>query len=92
MMTVVVLLLGMSVALWGLWSGTKPVQLVIFGQALTVLGNPLMAAALLFLANRTDIMGSYRNSWRVNLIGIAGFLVVLAPSLYSNCKGSWFRK
>lgn len=76
-MTIAVLLLGMGIAIWGLSAGRKPAELIVFGQALTVLGNPLMAAAILFLANRADIMGKYRNSVAVNIVGILGFLVVL---------------
>ena len=76
-LTVVVLLIGMSVAILALRSGQKPVSLIIFGQALTVLGNPLMAGTLLYLANRKDVMGDRRNGWAMNLLGGAGFVVVL---------------
>jgi manganese transport protein len=75
--TVLVMLVGMAVAMWALVTGNKPVPLMIFGQALTVVGNPLMAAALLWLANRPDIMGHRRNRWPTNLLGGVGFLVVL---------------
>lgn len=77
MLTVIVMLIGMSIALWALASGQRPVPLIIFGQALTVVGNPLMAAALLLLANRADVMGEKRNRWVSNLLGGLGFLVVL---------------
>jgi len=50
--TVVVLLAGMVVAMLALRTGQKPVKLIIFGQALTVIGNPLMAVTILWLANR----------------------------------------
>jgi len=76
-LTVVVMLIGMGVALWALTSGRRPVPLIIFGQALTVVGNPLMAAALLWLANRPEIMGEKRNRWAFNILGGLGFLVVL---------------
>ncbi len=75
--TVVVMLVGMTVALLALRSGKKPIELIIFGQALTVLGNPLMALALLWLANQKDIMGDRRNSWIINVLGGFGFLVVV---------------
>ncbi len=77
MLTVVVLLIGMVVAILTLRSGQKPVSLIIFGQALTVLGNPLMAAAMLYLANRRDIMGEHRNGWVLNALGALGFGLVL---------------
>ncbi len=75
--TVVVMLVGMIVALLALQSGQKPINLIIFGQALTVLGNPLMALALLWLANQKDIMGERRNSWKINVLGVIGLLVVI---------------
>ena len=75
--TVVVMLVGMVVALLALRTGQKPINLIIFGQALTVLGNPLMALTLLWLANQKDIMGERRNSWIINILGGIGFLVVV---------------
>jgi manganese transport protein len=75
--TVVVLLIGMIVAVLALRTGQKPVNLIIFGQALTVIGNPLMAATILWLANRKDIMGERRNTLLLNVLCGVGFLVVL---------------
>jgi manganese transport protein len=75
--TVVVLLIGMIVAVLALRTGQRPVNLIIFGQALTVIGNPLMAATILWLANRKDIMGERRNTLWLNILGGIGFLVVL---------------
>ena len=74
MLTVVVLLIGMIVAMYALGSGKRPVQLIIFGQALTVLGNPLMAGAMLYLANRRDVMGNRRNTISLNIVGGIGLL------------------
>jgi manganese transport protein len=76
-LTVGVLLIGLVVALLALGGGRNPIQLIIFGQALTVIGNPLMAGTLLWLANRRDIMGERRNSWIVNILGGLGLLVVI---------------
>ncbi len=75
--TVAVLLVGMVVAILALRTGQRPVNLLIFGQALTVIGNPLMAATILWLANRKDIMGRRRNNLALNVLGGVGFLVVL---------------
>lgn len=75
--TVVVLLIGMGVAMTVLHTSVKKVDAIIFGQALTVIGNPLMAAAILWLANRKDVMGDRRNALVVNILGGIGFLVVL---------------
>ncbi len=75
--TVGVLLIGMVVAVLALRTGQRPVNLIIFGQALTVIGNPLMAATILWLANQKDIMGERRNTLILNVLGGVGFLVVL---------------
>ena len=79
--TVVVLLIGMGVAMIVLHTSVKKVDAIIFGQALTVIGNPLMAAAILWLANRKDIMGNKRNTLLVNILGGLGFIVVLLTAL-----------
>jgi manganese transport protein len=79
--TVVVLLIGMAVAMVVLHTPIKKVDAIIFGQALTVIGNPLMAATILWLANRKDIMGERRNTILLNLLGGAGLLVVVAMAV-----------
>ena len=80
-LTVVVMLVGMGVALWALRSGEKPINLIIFGQALTVLGNPLMAISMLWLANRRDVMGDRCNGWVANTLGGIGLVVVVLMAL-----------
>lgn len=75
--TVAVLLVGMAVAILALRTGERPVSLIIFGSALTVIGNPLMAATILWLANHKGIMGRHRNSLIQNILGGVGFLVVV---------------
>ena len=75
--TVMVLLFGMMVAMLVLHSPVKKVDAIIFGQALTVLGNPLMAATMLWLANRKDVMGEHRNKIAINILGGLGLLVVV---------------
>jgi len=75
--TILVLLAGMVVAMLALRTGMKPVKLIIFGQALTVIGNPLMAVTILWLANRKDIMGNRRNTVILNILGGLGLLVVV---------------
>ena len=81
MSTVIVMMVGMCVALWALSTGEKPINLIIFGQALTVLGNPLMAISMLWLANRKDVMGDRRNGWFSNLLGGIGLVVVILMAL-----------
>ena len=51
-LTVLALAVGMGVALLVLQTGQKPVNLIVFAQALTVLGNPVLAGVLLWLACR----------------------------------------
>jgi manganese transport protein len=80
-LTVVVLLVGMGVAMIVLHTPVKKVDAIIFGQALTVIGNPLMAAAILWLANRRDIMHDRRNKLLLNVLGGLGFIVVLLMAL-----------
>jgi Mn2+/Fe2+ NRAMP family transporter len=79
--TVAVLLVGMVVAMIALRTDQKPVKLIIFGQALTVIGNPLMAATILWLANQKDIMGERRNTLILNILGGLGLLVVVLMAL-----------
>lgn len=76
-LTIAVLLVGMIVAMLALRTGQKPVKLIIFGQALTVIGNPLMAITILWLANRKDIMGDRRNTIFLNILGGFGLIVVV---------------
>jgi Mn2+/Fe2+ NRAMP family transporter len=80
-LTVLVLLIGMAVAMIVLHTPVKKVDAIIFGQALTVVGNPLMAAAILWLANQKDIMGDRRNSIVLNLLGGLGLLVVVLMAM-----------
>jgi len=75
--TVVVLLVGMAVAMIVLHTPIKKIDAIIFGQALTVIGNPLMAVTILWLANRKDVMGERRNTLVLNIIGGLGLLVVI---------------
>lgn len=76
-LTVIVLLAGMAVAIVALKSGEKPVTLIIVGQALTVIGNPLIAAALLWLANDKKIMGIWKNGLILNILGGSGLAIVV---------------
>ena len=50
--TVLALAIGMGVALLVVRTGESPVRLILFAQALTVLGNPLLAGVMLLLAHR----------------------------------------
>jgi Mn2+/Fe2+ NRAMP family transporter len=76
-LTVMVLLFGMAVAMIVLNTPIKKVDAIIFGAALTVIGNPLMAVTILWLANQKDIMGDRRNSVVLNILTSLGLVVVV---------------
>lgn len=74
--TVVALLFGMTVAILSTVTTVDTVSLIIFAQALTVLGNPLLALSLLFLA----LYPVYRRQvqaplWMILMMGL-GLVVV----------------
>lgn len=69
LMTALAMLVGFGVALLSLDS--RPVQLIVFAQALTVLGNPILALALLWLARRSGAPKT------LLAVGGVGFLLVL---------------
>lgn len=79
--TVLVLLVGMGMAMIVLHTPVKKIDAIVFGQALTVTGNPLMAAAILWLANQKDIMQDRRNRLVHNILGGIGFAVVVLIAL-----------
>jgi Mn2+/Fe2+ NRAMP family transporter len=53
--TVAALSLGMVVALYTVAQGKSPGNLILFAQAMTVIGGPLVAAVMLWLATRKDL-------------------------------------
>lgn len=79
--TVGLLLAGFVMAGIGLWFQIPPVNLMIFGQAMTVIGNPLLAGTLLWLVNRKSIMGDRRNRITTNVLGAIGMTVVVLLAL-----------
>lgn len=87
--TTAVLLIGMLVALATIASGTKPMPAIVFGQAVTVIASPLVAAVLLWLCNRSDVMGVDRNGWGINLLGAFGLLTLLAMAYYTATSKVW---
>ncbi len=73
--TAAALITGMLVALWVEGSGRSPVELITVAQALTVLGNPLLAAILLWLTLRT---GGSKPLVAVATVGLAVTVVLAA--------------
>lgn len=76
--TVLVLVTGMSVALYVVHTGVKPVPAIVAAQAVTVIAAPLMAGTILWLSNCKDIMGEHTTGTAVNVVAGIGFLVLLA--------------
>jgi Mn2+/Fe2+ NRAMP family transporter len=56
-LTCLALLIGMGVASWSLSGGSGTVTLITIAQALTVLGLPMLAAALIYLGTRKELVG-----------------------------------
>jgi len=77
-LTVVAMLFGMSVAIWATIAGENPVGVIIFAQALTVLGVPLLALSLLYLATRPDVRKRVPfPAWMIGLCSL-GCVVTIA--------------
>ncbi len=87
--TAAVLLSGMGVALFVIKTGTRPVGAIVAAQAVTVLAAPLMAFALLWLANSRELMGKYRNGFWSNLLGGLGFVTLLGMAWYTAVYKVW---
>ncbi len=70
-LTVAAMLFGMGVAIWATLAGENPVGVIVFAQALTVLGVPLLALSLLYLATRRDIRERVPfPAWMISLCSI----------------------
>lgn len=82
-MTTVVLLTGMTVALLVLRANFDPVPAIVAAQAVTVIAAPLVAGALLWLSNRKDVVGNAGNGKISNVLGLIGFLLLLAMAWYT---------
>ena len=76
--TAIALLVGMVVAIFTL--DDKPTNLIIFAQAMTVLGNPVLAGVLLWLSFRAKTPG-----W-IRILAAIGLLVVLVLAIRTGCR------
>lgn len=88
-LTTVVLLTGMIVALAVHQVGWSPVPTIVAAQAATVVIAPLVAAALWWLTNQSDIMGEQRNGGVMNGAALIGFLLLLAIAGYTAIYKVW---
>lgn len=76
-MTTAALLTGMVIALAALILDFDRTPTIIFAQAVTVLGAPLIAFVLLWLTSREDVMGAAKNSPAVNIAGAVGIILLI---------------
>lgn len=78
-LTTAALLVGMAVAIASLLREGSTVALITFAQALTVLGIPILAAALLYLGTRKELTGDRKvPGWILGLgwLGLAVSIVL----------------
>lgn len=87
--TTAVLLTGMAVALVVIKTGKSPVPAIVAAQAATVVAAPMMAGVLLWLTNRPDVMGTERNPLSLNLVALAGLLMLVAIAFYTATQRVW---
>ncbi|MDF2376427.1 MAG: divalent metal cation transporter [Verrucomicrobiales bacterium] len=74
-LTALALLIGMTVAIFSLTREGSTVTLITFAQALTVLGIPALAAALVYLGTRKELTGERKvPRWIIGLASV-GFLI-----------------
>lgn len=78
LMTAVALLTGMIVALLVVVAEIDITPTIVFAQAVTVVGAPLVAGVLLWLTSREDVMGKQVNSPFVKGFGLVGLLLLIA--------------
>ena len=79
MFTALALLIGLLVAI-SIPSDDR-VGLIVTAQALGVIGFPLLAAAIIFLATRSDLKGERATPLWMKIVAVIGFLVVLAITI-----------
>ncbi len=73
--TTIILLAGMTIAMYVSGSGS-PVYALIMAQASSMLAVPLIAIGLLLVLNNKKIMGKYKNTLFQNILAIASFVLV----------------
>jgi len=72
--TALALVVGLAVSL-SVLEGHRPVQWILFAQAMTVLGNPILAGVMLWMSRRTPTP-----PW-IQALASIGFVVVLVLAL-----------
>ena len=74
-LTALALVVGMGVAISSLLREGSVVHLITFAQALTVLGIPVLALALLYLGTRTELSRERKVPRWILAVASIGFLV-----------------
>ncbi len=67
-------------------SGYKPITIIWFAQIANGLLLPLLAGFLLYVMNRSDLLGRYKNTWLHNLLGV----LVIVVALFLGGKSVYF--
>ena len=75
--TVLALMIGMGVAIYVEATGLRPVNLIIFAQAMTVLGLPALAIAMLRLATLSDLRGDKAVPWILKFVALVAVVIVI---------------
>jgi len=70
---ILVLILGVGVATFGI----KPIEIIQFAQVANGILLPVIAGILIWLANRSTLLGSYQNSKLKNIISVCILIVTL---------------
>ncbi|MFI8378262.1 Nramp family divalent metal transporter [Leeuwenhoekiella sp. NPDC079379] len=69
----IILFLGVTLAAFGI----KPIQIIQFAQIANGILLPVIAGILIWLANRTELLGSYRNSKFKNAVSLFILLITV---------------
>ena len=77
----IVLMVGMLIGLAVVLFGFNRTPTIIAAQAITVVASPLVAGVLIWLTSSKQVMGRYVIGWRMMLIAVLGFLILLAMAL-----------
>ena len=80
-MTTAVLLTGMTVGLAVIVYDFDRTPTIIAAQAVTVVAAPLVAAVLIWLTNRADVMGAHRNGTVLNALAAIGLILLIGMGI-----------
>ena len=82
-----VLLVGAIVAI----TGARPVEIILFAQFANGLLLPIVAAFLLYAANRRALLGDHVNGWAANIAGVTVLVITTGLGLRAilRAMGIW---